>query len=92
MTNLMSAHLFRLKKSRLFWGCLLISAAAGAWQSIQTFLEHGPTVPLDSIFFVYAMLIGLLLAVFLPCSSGRSTATAPSATSWPRVIPGCPSI
>lgn len=70
MTNLMSAHLFRLKKSRLFWGCLLISAAAGAWQSIQTFLEHGPTVPLDSIFFVYAMLIGLLLAVFLPLFFG----------------------
>ena len=70
MTNLMSAHLFRLKKSRLFWGCLVISAAAGAWQSIQTFLEHGPTVPLDSIFFVYTMLIGLLLAVFLPLFFG----------------------
>lgn len=70
MINLMSAHLFRLKKSRLFWGCLLISAAAGAWQSIQTFLEHGPTVPLDSIFFVYAMLIGLLLSVFLPLFFG----------------------
>ena len=70
MTNLMSAHLFRLKKSRLFWGCLLISSAAGAWQSIQTFLEHGRTVPLDSIFFVYAMLIGLLTAVFLPLFFG----------------------
>lgn len=70
MTNLMSAHLFRLKKSCLFWGCLLISSAAGAWQSIQTFLEHGRTVPLDSIFFVYAMLIGLLLSVFLPLFFG----------------------
>lgn len=70
MTNLMSAHLFRLKKSRLFWACLLISAAAGAWQSIQTFLEHGRTVPLDSIFFVYTMLIGLLMSVFLPLFFG----------------------
>lgn len=70
MTNLMSAHLFRLKKSLLFWGCLLISAAAGAWQSVQTFLVHGHTVPLDSIFFVYAMLIGLLTAVFLPLFLG----------------------
>ena len=70
MINLLSAHLFRMKKSSLFWGCLLISAAAGAWQSIQTFLEHGRTVPLDSIFFVYAMLIGLLLAVFLPLFFG----------------------
>lgn len=70
MTNLMSAHLFRLKKSRLFLACLLISAAAGAWQSIQTFLEHGRTVPLDSIFFVYTMLIGLLMSVFLPLFFG----------------------
>ena len=70
MTNLLSANLFRMKKSRLFWGCLLISSAAGAWQSIQTFLEHGRTVPLDAIFFVYAMLIGLLLSVFLPLFFG----------------------
>ena len=70
MTNLLSANLFRMKKSRLFWGCLLIFSAAGAWQSIQTFLEHGRTVPLDSIFFVYAMLIGLLLSVFLPLFFG----------------------
>ena len=27
---------------------VLISSAAGAWQSIQTFLEHGRTVPLDA--------------------------------------------
>ena len=70
MTNLLSANLFRMKKNHLFWGCLLISSAAGAWQSIQTFLEHGRTVPLDSIFFVYAMLIGLLLSVFLPLFFG----------------------
>ena len=70
MTNLLSANLFRMKKNRLFWGCLLISSAAGAWQSIQTFLEHGRTVPLDAIFFVYAMLIGLLLSVFLPLFFG----------------------
>lgn len=70
MTNLLSAHIFRLKKSLLYWGCLLISAAAGAWQSIQTFLEHGRTVPLDSIFFVYTMLIGLLLSIFLPLFFG----------------------
>lgn len=70
MTNLLSANLFRLKKSRLFWVSLALTAAAGAWQSIQTFLEHGRTVPLDSIFFVYAMLIGLLLSVFLPLFFG----------------------
>ena len=70
MTNLLSANLFRIKKNHLFWGCLLISAAVGGWQAIQTFLEHGRTVPLDAIFFVYTMLIGLLLSVFLPLFFG----------------------
>lgn len=70
MTNLLSAHLFRLKKSRLFWGCLLISAASGAWQPFQTHLEFERQFPLDSVFFVYTTLIGLLLAVFLPLFFG----------------------
>ena len=65
MTNLLSANLFRLRKSRLFWLCLLLYAAAGAWQPIQTFLEFGHEIPLDAVFFVYAMLIGLLLSIFL---------------------------
>ena len=70
MINLLSAHLFRMKKSSLFWGCLLISSAAGAWQSIQTFLEYGRQQSVDIIFFVYTMLIGLLLSVFLPLFFG----------------------
>ncbi|MCI8437609.1 hypothetical protein D1646_19020 [Pseudoflavonifractor sp. 60] len=70
MTNLLSAALFRLKKSRLFWCALLLCAAAGAWQPYQTHLEFERRFPLDSVFFVYAMLIGLLLAVFLPLFFG----------------------
>ena len=70
MTNLLSAHLFRLRKNRLFWLCLLLSAAAGAWQPIQTSLEYGRQQSVDMIFFVYTMLIGLLLSVFLPLFFG----------------------
>ena len=70
MTNLLSANLFRMKKNHLFWGCLLISSAAGAWQPFQTHLEFERQFPLDSVFFVYATLIGLLLAVFLPLFFG----------------------
>ena len=70
MTNLLSANLFRLRKSLLFWVTLVLSAAAGAWQPIQTFLEFERQVPLNAVFFVYAMLIGLLLSVFLPLFFG----------------------
>ena len=65
MTNLLSANLFRLRKSILFRVTLLLCAAAGAWQPLQTYLEYQRTFPLDAVFFVYAMLIGLVLSVFL---------------------------
>ena len=70
MTNLLSANLFRLRKSILFWVTLLLCAAAGAWQPLQTYLEYQRKFPLDAIFFVYAMLIGLVLSVFLPLFFG----------------------
>lgn len=70
MTNLLSANLFRLKKSNLFWVCLALYAAAGAWQPFQTYLEFERQFPLDSVFFVYATFIGLLLSVFLPLFFG----------------------
>lgn len=65
MTNLLSASLFRLRRSRLFWLSLLLCAALGAWQPLQTWLEYQQKFPLDAIFFVYAVLIGLVLSVFL---------------------------
>ena len=65
MTNLLSANLFRLRKSILFRVTLLLCAAAGAWQPLQTYLEYQRTFPLDAVFFVYAMLIGMVLSVFL---------------------------
>ena len=70
MTNLLSANLFHLRKSSLFWVALGLSAAAGAWQPTQTFLEFERYFPLDNSFFTYAMLNGLLLAVFLPLFFG----------------------
>ena len=65
MTNLLSANLFRLRRSRLFWLSLLLCAAAGAWQPLQTWLEYQRKFPLDAVFFVYTALIGLVLSVFL---------------------------
>lgn len=65
MSKLLSANLFRLRKSPVFWAALGLYAAAGAWQPLQTYLEYERQVPLDAIFFVYTMLAGLLLSIFL---------------------------
>ena len=70
MTNLLSANRFRLKKNRLFWVCLLISAFAGLWQPFGTYMNYKRGYPLDTSIFVYTMLIGLLLSVFLPLFFG----------------------
>lgn len=66
MINLLYAHLFRLRKSLLFWTALLVSAGLGAWAPWNIWQQFGQFRPsLDSVFFLYAMIIGILLAVFL---------------------------
>ena len=70
MRNLLAANWFRLRKSLLFWTVLLLMALFGAWMPFQTFMEYGREVPLDQVFFVYTMVLGLLLPVFFPLFFG----------------------
>lgn len=70
MTNLLSANLFRLRKSLLFWVALGLCAALGAWMSVSTWMEFKQYFPLDTVFFTYAMAVGMVLAVFLPLFFG----------------------
>lgn len=73
MVDLLWANLFRLKKSRLFWGILILCAALGGFLSLSRFRDHldyGYAVTLDSVFFLYAIFIGLALAVFIPLFFG----------------------
>lgn len=70
MSKLLSANLFRLRKSSLFWLALGLSAAFGAWMPLSTWLEFERYFPLDTVCFTYAMAIGMLLAVFLPLFLG----------------------
>ena len=73
MINLLSANLFRLRKSILFWITLLLSFGFGAFMCVTRYREqflYNYEVSLNSVFFGWALLIGLVLSVFLPLFFG----------------------
>ena len=54
MINLLSANLFRLKRSKLFWTALLLSFGFGAFMCVTRYREHllyDYEVSLNSVFF-----------------------------------------
>lgn len=76
MRNLLSANFLRLRKSGLFWGLLGVMFALGAaftlqrfWEQV-TYAEFGAIHYIDEAFFNYAMIIGILMAVFIPLFFG----------------------
>lgn len=76
MRNLLSANLLRLKKSKLFWGLLGAMFALGAAFTLQrfwdqvTYAEFGALHYIDEAFFNYVMIIGIVMAVFIPLFFG----------------------
>lgn len=73
MRNLLSANFFRLRKTPLFWGMLVLNAAFGAGMCVVRFQEscqYQFQVSLDSVFFGWAMFTGFLLSVFMPLFFG----------------------
>lgn len=73
MRNLLSANLLRLRKSRLFWGLLAVMFAVGllfTLQHISYQLRHGARFYLTIDLFVYALLLGFGMAVFIPLFFG----------------------
>lgn len=68
MTKLLSANFLRLRKSVLFWGILALSFGFGlftVYTQLSDKLKYGLEVRLDSVLFFYAMVIGLVCAVFI---------------------------
>ena len=68
MRNLLSANFLRLRKSRLFWGILIIGAGFAGFRVYALFddqLKYGFPAALDEAMFTYAQLIGLTAAVFV---------------------------
>ena len=70
MTKLLSANLLRLRKSMLFWGCLILMLLLGAgftlqryWEQIA-YAEFGQLSYLDEVLFRHGLLIGIATAFF----------------------------
>lgn len=73
MRNLLSANMFRLRKSALFWGLLLVSAAFGTLFTLQHIMvqkQAGHSFPLSIDFFAYPLFLGFGMAVFIPLFTG----------------------
>lgn len=67
MTRLLSAHLLRLRKNRLFWGALALSFGFGVFMVLTRYSEHiryQIEVSLDTVFFAYAAVVGIVMSVF----------------------------
>lgn len=90
MRNVLSANLFRLRKSALFWGLLLVSAAFGALFTLQHVMaqkQAGHNFPLSIDFFAYPLLLGFGMAVFIPLFFGAEYSDG---TIRNKIALGCP--
>ena len=67
MTRLLSAGFLRLKKNKVFWGGLILMAAWGIFMPVKMHLDAvqmGYVYRIEDGFFVYAMGVGVVMAVF----------------------------
>ena len=67
MRNLLSANLHRLRKSRVFWGCEIVSivyAVFLSWEIYMDMRSNGFDHPLDTGLCQYIVFSGIILAVF----------------------------
>lgn len=70
MRKLLSANLFRLRTSRILFVELIAMCLLGVIEVIVAAIQHrihqdyGTSIPLDSIFFGFALFIGIFIAVF----------------------------
>lgn len=67
MRNLLSANLHRLRKSRVFWGCEIVSIVYAVFLSCVLYMDmksNGFDHPLDTGLCQYIVYSGIILAVF----------------------------
>ena len=67
MVNLLSAHFFRLWRSRSFWAAMAVMAAAGVFEVTVGYLSArnlGETLSLDSRYIIFVLLSGIVLAAW----------------------------
>ncbi len=73
MSKLLSANFLRLRKNHLFWGTLALSFGFGVFMCVIRFREHLNyhfEVSLNSVFFGFAMVAGVVMAAFIPLFFG----------------------
>ncbi len=76
MIKLLSANFLRLKKSILFWSCIILMLLLGAGFTLQryweqvAYAEFGQLSYLDEVLFRHGLLIGIVAAVFVPMFFG----------------------
>ena len=86
MSKLLRANFFRLFKNKLFRGEIIfmifsgIIAALGAFVQYKIHLDFGQIITLDSIFYGYSLLIGILTAILSSLFWARSIVTAQCVT------------
>ncbi len=80
MNKLLSANMWRLKKSKIFWGCLAVVLAFSVWAmclGCHAAVMNGREETLDSNLFKVVPFLGLILApfaaVFLGVEYGEGT-------------------
>ena len=67
MSRLLSANFSRLIKSKLFWLGAGVMLVLGIYIPVTSYIQqvkYDYTAPLDSIFFGYSIIIGIVCAVF----------------------------
>lgn len=73
MTNLLSANLLRLRKSRAFWTALAVMAGIGVFEVTVGYCaarDMGAAVSLDSRYLLFALVVGVVLSAFCPLFVG----------------------
>ena len=81
MRKLLSADLYRLKKDRTFWFCMLAMSGIGVFEAVMQYIDkvrYGSEEHfLDDTLFVYMILIAICSAIFgsLFCGTDYSDGT-----------------
>lgn len=73
MRKLMSANFARLMKDKVFWGGIIFMFVVGFYlpfSNHMTAVKFGEKGMLDSVFFTYATIIGILMAAFSSLFTG----------------------
>lgn len=89
MRKLISANLLRMRKSRVFWLCIALTALAAGVACVNQYhwkVEYGTVINFDSFFFGSPLVVSVAAAIFTPLFLGTEYADG---TLRNKLISGC---